>query len=384
MGRSGGFGGGGGGGRSGGFGGGRIGGGSFGGSRGGGGRSGGIFGGGPSRGSFGGGGGLFGGGSGRGSGGSPFGGGGGMFRGPDRPPIRPGGGGFGGGPVGPGRMGCGCGTLIVILLILFIIVFILFSIGSIPGSSGSSDITPSSVAREPLPAGAVNETDYYTDELGWITNETKLLPGLKYFYDKTGVQPHLYITDTINGSHTPTMDEMEAYAGDLYDQLFTDEAHVLLVFFEYNNSYMDYYISGTQAKTVIDTEAGNILLDYLDRNYYDKSLTDEEYFSTSFRDAADRIMTVTRSPWIPVLFVIGILVLVIILFSWWRLAKRQKDIEARRTEEMLHTPLEKFGDTEAEELAKKYDQNDATQAEDLVTRYDAFKSVDNTDENEKI
>lgn len=381
MGRSGGFGG---GGRGGGFGG-RSGGGSFGGSRSSGGRSGGIFGGGPGRGSSGGGGGgLFGGGSGRGSGGSPFGGGGGMFRGPGRPSLGPGGGGFGSGSGGPGRMGCGCGTWLVILVVIFIVLFILFSAGSVfTGSSGNSDITTSTVAREALPAGSVNETAYYTDELGWITNQTELLSGLKYFYQQTGVQPHLYITDSVNGSHTPTMDELDTYAHGLYDQLFTDEAHILLVFFEYNGSYMDRYICGTQAKTVIDTEAGDILLDYLDRNYYDNSMTDEEYFSTSFHDAADRIMTVTRSPWISVLIVFGIVLLMLILFTWWRYAKKQKDIEAKRTEEMLNTPLEKFGDTEAEELAKKYEDNKTGQAEDLGKTYEDPSPEDNTDNEDK-
>lgn len=274
----------------------------------------------------------------------------------------------------------GCGTLIVILIIVMIVLFILLSASSVfTGSSGSSDITASSVAREPLPAGSVNETGYFTDELGWITNQTKLLAGMKYFYQETGVQPYLVITDTVNGSHTPTMEELDTYARGLYDQLFTDEAHVLVVFFEYNNSYMDRYVCGTQAKTVIDTEAGDILLDYLDRNYYDKSMTDEEYFSTSFHDAADRIMTVTRSPWIPVLIVLGIVIVIVILFSWWRYAKRQRDMEAKRTEEILKTPLEKFGDTEAEELAKKYENIDTGQAEDSAKRDEDTHPEDNTD-----
>jgi hypothetical protein len=35
----------------------------------------------------------------------------------------------------------------------------------------------------------------------------------------------------------------------------------------------------------------------------------------------------------------------------------QKNLEAKQTEEMLKTPLEKFGDTEAEGLAKKYEED---------------------------
>jgi len=117
-------------------------------------------------------------------------------------------------------------------------------------------------------------------------------------------------------------------------------------------------VVGAQAKTVIDDEAGNILLDYVDRYYYDNSLTDDEFFSKVFSDTADRIMTVTKSPWVSVLMVLGAAAIIIVLFAWWAYSKKQKNLEAQKTEEILKTPLEKFGDTEAEELAKKYEDKD--------------------------
>lgn len=363
MGRGGGRGGGGGfGGGGGGF---RGGGGSFGGSRGGGGRSGGF--GSPGRG-----GGSWGGSGGNRGGGSWGGGGGWRPRGPifiPGPVIRTGptnrrrygggGGGFGSG--GGGCGGCGCGFLII--LIGLFLLFSMFSAGS--GSTGfnfagSGDITTSTVEREPLPAGSVNETPYYTDEAGWIGNETEMTDGLRYFYQETGVQPHVYITDEINGSTNASVENVEAFANELYDELFTDEAHLLLVFYEgIPDQYITYYVTGTQAKQVIDTEAGDILLDYLDRNYYDGSLSDEEYFSNSFRDAADRIMEVTTSPWIPVFLALGVALVAGIAFLWWRKKKEQEALEAKRTEEILNTPIDTFGqDSEADELAKKYSKED--------------------------
>lgn len=341
----------------GGFGGGSFGGGSFGGSRSGGGRTGGF---------------------GTGRGGGSMGGPGG-FGGPG--PGVPGG--FGGGfrgPIfvgpffgqsrrryygGPGYGGCGCGTAVLAVVIIAIVFALVIGFSSGTGilSSGGSGITASTIVREPLPAGSVNETGYYTDELGWIQNKTELLNGMKHFYQKTGVQPYLYITDTVNGSHFPTSAELQSFAEGLYDQLFTDEAHILLVFFEYNSNsqYMDWYICGTQAKTVIDQEAADILLDYIDRYYYDNSLTEDEFFSKSFSDAADRMMEVTTSPWIPVLIVLGAAAVVIVLFIWWRHRVKQKNLEAKQTEDMLNTPLEKFGDTEAEEAAKKYEDDEGNQ-----------------------
>ena len=140
------------------------------------------------------------------------------------------------------------------------------------------------------------ETDYFTDELGWIRSETQLTEGMRQFYRETGVQPYLYITDTVNGSNSPSADELDAYARALYDKMFEDEAHLLLVFFEYNGQYMSRYVAGTQAKTVIDTEAADILLDYIDRYYYDQSLSEEQVFSKAFADSSKRMMEVTTSP----------------------------------------------------------------------------------------
>ncbi|MCL2164974.1 MAG: hypothetical protein FWH55_11440 [Oscillospiraceae bacterium] len=57
------------------------------------------------------------------------------------------------------------------------------------------------------------------------------------FYQQTGVQPHLNITDNINGSHNPSAAEVEQFINEAYNTLFTDEAHLLSVFFEYNDNY---------------------------------------------------------------------------------------------------------------------------------------------------
>ena len=332
---------------------------------GGGGRSGGFSGGGRSSGSFSGG--FSGGRSGRSSGGGSF---GGHFGGPSRRyssgPVfihtsRNYYGGrryYGGGP----RRGVGCGTVLAVFVVLVVIVMVLFPIagGTIP--SGDSGITASTVEREPLPAGAVEETGYYTDECGWILNEGRLTDGMKSFYRQTGVQPYLYIADTVDGTVRPSSAAMQSYAESLYDQLFTDEAHFLLVFCDDGaGSYTCGYTVGSAAKTIMDDEALGILRDYLDR-YYTSDVGDEEFFSLTFEKTAERIMTVTKSPWPGVLTVVavvaGVVLVAALAFTWWKKAKAQKNLEDQRTAEILNTPLEKFGDSEAEELAKKYEQDE--------------------------
>ncbi|MDD4462173.1 MAG: hypothetical protein PHP94_07670 [Eubacteriales bacterium] len=267
---------------------------------------------------------------------------------------------------GPGGMmggcsGAGCLTIFIIGLVIVIILTIVFSAG--PGNPDQA-VTKSTVKREPLPVGSVIETDYFTDELDWIGQSTQLLAGMKNFYQATGVQPYLYLTDQIDGHYDPTDAQAEAFAGQLYDRLFEDEAHLLVIFQEYQGRYHTWYLTGVQARSVIDTEAADILMDYIDRYYYDNDLSEEAFFSKAFDDAGKRIMEVTRSPWIPVMVVAGAAVILIILFIWWQKRQKQKNLEAEQTAKILNTKLETFGESEVDDLARKYEQAETNKQED--------------------
>jgi len=283
-----------------------------------------------------------------GSGGGGFGGGG--FRG------GYGGGGFipfGGGFRRGGRGGCGSGCISSFVVVIIIVIALLMTFGGgmfsgMGNGSGGYTVTKSTEKREPLPKGSVTETGYYTDDLGFITNPVVLEAGMKNFYQKTGVQPYLYITDTVNGTTSPTASDMDTYGKVLYNQLFTDQGHLLLLYWETKDGadgdYKTQCITGAQAKTVIDTEAATILLDYIDYYYYDNSIKDyNQMFSQSFNDTGNRVMTVTTSPWVWIMGALIILVILALLFYWWSRAKKQKNLEAEQTEKILNTPLEKLG-----------------------------------------
>lgn len=84
----------------------------------------------------------------------------------------------------------------------------------------------------------------------------------------------------------------------------------------------------------MDDEAVGILSDYLDRYYTDTSMGDEEFFSTVFAKTAERIMSVTRSPWPTVLIVVvvaaAVVLVVVLLYKWWKRAKEQRTARRNR------------------------------------------------------
>ncbi|WP_160325135.1 hypothetical protein [Adlercreutzia muris] len=291
--------------------------------------------------------------------------------GPQQP--GPGGSGNGGGPGGsqPGSGGpgvppsgsggsnspqrkspnSGLGTVFVVLAAVLLVVLLVVALGG--GSCSGADIPRSTVERTALAPGSANETGYFTDEDGdWIHDPAKLERGLRHFYEETGVQPYVYILP--NGS-VRSYQELQSIAEEKYSELFTDQAHFVLVFCDDGSGRFNAaYWAGAQTGSVLDDEAINIFKGYLSQNYDDMSLSEEEIFSKAFADTADRIMEVTPSP-LPIIAVCGAVIIVaVVVFVIVRNRRLARQREAERMEQILSTPLESFADGELEDLEKKY------------------------------
>ena len=292
--------------------------------------------------------------------------------------------------MGGGGCGGGCSTVLIMLVLVFIVIAIISSMnnfmtprhwfhdGSWQGVQQGQQfaqpdpfpgVIPSTVIRTPLEAGSARETGpLFTDHLGWINNQTALTNGMRNFHQATGVRPHLYIVGEIDGNARPSDDELLAFAQETYDRLFEDEAHVLLVFFEnYEHDYAMAVVPGSQARSVIDQEAQDILMDFVQRYYY-SDLTEEELFSRAFDSTGQRIMyrpapppepTDNRPIWITIIVVSGIVLFVLIMFKWWKRKQEQKNLEAEQTERILSQPLETIGDADdaASRLAQQYEDD---------------------------
>ncbi|MBQ2697384.1 MAG: hypothetical protein IJF59_01810, partial [Clostridia bacterium] len=204
-----------------------------------------------------------------------------------------------------------------------------------------------------------DETEYFSDGLGWIAHPSDLTDGMESFYEDTGVQPYLYLFDNAENGYAPLTDaEAEQLAGSLYDSLFTDEAHLLVLFWEAGDEHQIWYLAGLQAGSVIDPEAGGILLDCIERYYYDQSLSEEEFFSVAFEEAGERMMEVTTSPMVYVAGAAVAVIAVVVIFLVWNKIKQRKAEEAEETRRILETPLERFGSEDvADDVARRYEDD---------------------------
>lgn len=278
--------------------------------------------------------------------------------------------------VGGGNSGCGCLSALLGLVLAALLVSVLYAaIGSCSSSgygygydepyyssSAATGAGASSTVRTKLDAGDVSKTGWHTDEDGdWIHSPGLLTPGLQSFYDQTGVQPYVYILK--NGSETST-DALNERSQELYDELFSDEGHFLLVFCDDGDGgYNCGYTAGAKASTVMDAEAVGILQTQLNRAY-NMADTDEEVFSEAFANTAEAIMAGARAEQQDELTgtIVAVVVAVAVVggVTYLIVRKRKKDKAERqkRAEQILNTPLDTFGDKDVEDLASKYEDKD--------------------------
>ena len=232
------------------------------------------------------------------------------------------------------------GTLSIVLAIIVIVAGLI---------AARPNIQQSTIERSKLDSSLCTRVDtWYQDDINWIHDEKTLLKGLKTFYDKTGVQPYLWITDNINGKAKPNTSDFETALKSKYSELFKDEGHVIVCFMESSPSvYATYYWAGSAAKRVIDDEAGEILLDVIDSKYT-SDLSDEEMFSKSFSDAATRMMKVGRTTKQYIILAVAVIagLGIIVGFIFLLKAKRKSDAEeAEERERILNTDIDEMSDS---------------------------------------
>ena len=241
----------------------------------------------------------------------------------------------------------GLGTLFACLIVFAVVIFSFFMI-----ASDDSDVT-STINREKIENPIPYDNNCIKDELGYVENTSKLSKNLKNFYNKTGIQPYIYLKSY---DETLTSDsQKDNYAQNWYEQNIDNEDTFLFVYYEDQDpneiGYMA-YVNGKQVTSVMDSEAVNIFWNYIDRYWTDDSLSTVEVFTKTFNSTANTIMekSTTSNDIIKIICIIVGIIIVIggIIYILRMKFKRDKE-KAKETVEILKTPLDK-----SDELRDKY------------------------------
>lgn len=238
----------------------------------------------------------------------------------------------------------------VILAAIFICGFILAE------NSGPK----STVVRTKIESGYSFDYNCVEDELAWFDSATQTGKKLRYFHDKTGVQPYIYLK--AYDPNIVTSDDKEAFANQYYKELFGDRQDVFLyVYFaeadQDNDVGDEAWWIGAQAGSVMDSEAVDIFFHRLDALWYGDSSTDDMFVKT-FEHTADKVMKVDRGPWVTISIVVSVAGMICIFMFVYKMTvekNRRAKEEAEETERILKTDID--------DLAK------ASGDEDLVDKY---------------
>lgn len=252
------------------------------------------------------------------------------------------------------KSGC-LGVILTVSIWMMLVGFFFSLVGG--GSTQSNDyITKSTINREKLHLHVSDKAGYFTDECGWIRNRAELEKGLKEFYDSTGIMPYVYIINNVAGDYDPSSQKLEQFAETAYEKLFDDEGHILLLFWDYGGAYEYVLWLGGDTIPVMDSEACDILFDYLDYYYY-YAETEEAFFADAFAEAGKRMMQVSRSPFYYIVIAGAIGLGIFACYTVWKKRQEKEAARKKRAEEILNTPLEKFGTNGdvIDDLEKKYE-----------------------------
>lgn len=236
----------------------------------------------------------------------------------------------------PSRRSSSIGSILTVIFFLFVFLFVFVS-------SFSNDKQVSTRNREKIENPVAYTNDCVKDEIGYVEDVSALSRNLQNFYNKTGIQPYIYLK--AYDASLSTDAEKEEYARDWYDKNIDNEDTFLYVYFEDADpdevGYMA-YVNGKEVTSVMDAEAVSIFWNYIDRYWTDGSLTMVQVFTKTFDSTAKTIMTKSTTgkdlAKKGILFgtvLVGVVAVIVILRMHY---KRQKE-KAQETIEILNTPL---------------------------------------------
>ena len=208
-----------------------------------------------------------------------------------------------------------------------------------------SSVPASSYNREKLTDSSWTN-NCVVDETGWISEDGSvagLERKLREFYDKTGVQPYVYLV-----GYRPelfTVMNKEDFASEYYENEIGNDYTFAFFYFEEQNpddvGYM-YYEGGSAALGVMDSEAVEIFWSICDQEWYSDATT-EDCIANIFNRTADRIMTKTATKYDIVkivLIIVAIIVLAAVIIIIMNKRRKQEKERNEETRKILETPLE--------------------------------------------
>lgn len=174
-------------------------------------------------------------------------------------------------------------SILLINIVLPILITLCFICAWAVADNPYSERVREKVVGEYVEAGVCMDT---TGD--WDLWESSLTTSRDAFKVSTGVAPYVYIVDNIDGDYSPSRKQLQSKADELYQSLFEDEVHMLVLFWDYGGNWKYVVSLGDLAAEYMDEEALDIMDHYLTEEYYDAD-TDTLFFTKTFRQTHEAL-----------------------------------------------------------------------------------------------
>lgn len=177
------------------------------------------------------------------------------------------------------------------------------------------------------------------------------------FYQKTGIPLFFYTAKTYDGA----VSSCDAYTVKLYDDLFKDENHVLIAYYD-NHNWWSWEIGDDVEFAMPESEINKMLDIIIDDYWDDYSLTNDMVLAKGIADYQKELLAVKSggNGLATGLMIAGLVMLVVAIYQFINYGSEAKkyEEEAKKLEReiILSKPLETFGNQEVEDLKNKYDK----------------------------
>ena len=246
-------------------------------------------------------------------------------------------------------------------VIVVIAILIALAVGiSMIANSGPS-IT-NNKNRTKIVSGYNFMNDCVYDEIDWIHSTSTTRDGMKYFYDKTGVQPVIILHEYEPGM---TDAQKEDNTVKLYNEMFGDREDIFLYVY-YDSAPTsdvdgyDTWCTGMNAMSIMDEDALDIFWQWLDYYWYGSTYDsgeEDEMFAAIYKKTADSIMEKSTTGF-DVMF-IGIAAVIVItvgatIVILVKAKHKRKKEEAEETARILSADIETLSSSSDDDLVNKY------------------------------
>ena len=204
---------------------------------------------------------------------------------------------------------------------------------------------------EKINLSGTKQVGYATDEMNGPYGTQLTEKACEEFYKTVGIPIYFYTEENYTGT-----DEV-AYAEELYDKLFTDENHLLLVYCD-NLDVWSYYSGDNVPTGIVNAEA---LLDHMENYWFDNISYDQVLAKsvTAYQKSLTGSSGNGAVAFSGILFIAGGVMVLVSVYTYVNKGKEAKRYEEEaktlRAEILLSKPLETFGNQEVENLKDKYD-----------------------------